>query len=347
MRRERLLELMERFAGLRVAVMGDLFLDRWLTIDPALNEPSIETGLAAWQVVNNRCCAGAAGTVLNNLSALGVGQLSVISLLGEDGDGFEVKRALAEQRVELSLVVESAQVVTPAYVKPMFLAEEGAPKEGHRMDYKNRASVPAGLTQALLERLEQAAERVDAVIFLDQLTEADTGVIGTGVRERIARLHQEHPGLLLYADSRAFIGGFRNVVIKCNNHEAAALAGLPVDDAFDQARVFRSLDSLRRQTSQPVFVTCNQHGVAVHENGVHKLVPAVRQEGPIDVCGAGDACTAGIVCALCAGASPCEAALVGNLCAGVTVRKLGTTGTCTRAEALALYDEQLGGAEND
>ena len=50
MKLTRLTELLNRFAGLRVAVVGDLFLDQWFHIDPALDEPSVETELTAWQV---------------------------------------------------------------------------------------------------------------------------------------------------------------------------------------------------------------------------------------------------------------------------------------------------------
>ena len=64
MTRERLTELFSGFASLRIAVAGDLFLDRWYEIDESLNEPSVETGLTAYQVVRKRAAAGAAGTVL-------------------------------------------------------------------------------------------------------------------------------------------------------------------------------------------------------------------------------------------------------------------------------------------
>ena len=37
-----------------VGVLGDLFLDRYLDIDHRLTEPSIETGLDAYQVVGVR-----------------------------------------------------------------------------------------------------------------------------------------------------------------------------------------------------------------------------------------------------------------------------------------------------
>ena len=58
-----------------MTVAGDLFLDRWYEIDEQLNEPSVETGLTAYQIVRKRSEAGAAGTVLNTLSELGVGTM--------------------------------------------------------------------------------------------------------------------------------------------------------------------------------------------------------------------------------------------------------------------------------
>src|ERR1700694_2434522 len=84
---------------LSVAVLGDLFLDRYLDIDAALTEPSIETGLDAYQVVNVRSYPGAAGTVINNLIALGVGKVHAISAIGDDGEGYELRQALDRYRV--------------------------------------------------------------------------------------------------------------------------------------------------------------------------------------------------------------------------------------------------------
>ncbi len=77
-------ELIERILSTiphrTIGVLGDLFLDRYLDIDPALNEPSVETGLTAYQVTRVRSYPGAAGTVINNLAALGVGRIYPIAL---------------------------------------------------------------------------------------------------------------------------------------------------------------------------------------------------------------------------------------------------------------------------
>lgn len=337
MRRARLQELLARLGGLRIAVAGDLFLDRWYEIDERLNEPSLETGLTAYQVVRKRSAAGAAGTVLNNLSGLGVGALEVISMAGDDGDGWELRRRLQERRVITDGIVVSPDIVTPSYIKPLF------PKEGNRLDIKNFRPTPERVQDALIARIGDALARCDALVLLDQVCEADTGVLTGRVREAVCQLAKAHPDRLVYADSRAFIHRFHDVVIKCNNREAAQLSGCCGDDeAFEPSQVFSSMARLRAKTGRPVIVTCNRHGVAVLDEGEPALVPAVRQDGPIDICGAGDACTAGLVSALCAGASYREAAFVGNLSAGVTVRQLGQTGMATQASVLALYDEQFG-----
>ena len=47
-------ELAERYARLRLAIVGDFCLDRDLEIDPAREEISLETGLPVHNVVNVR-----------------------------------------------------------------------------------------------------------------------------------------------------------------------------------------------------------------------------------------------------------------------------------------------------
>ena len=87
MEEKRLKEIFAKLPDIRIAVVGALFMDKWLSVDRNLDEPSVETGLTAYQVVGQRTKPGAAGTVLGNLSALGIGSLYAVSLLGEDGHG--------------------------------------------------------------------------------------------------------------------------------------------------------------------------------------------------------------------------------------------------------------------
>ena len=84
----RLNAIAKRYSDLRIAVLGDFCLDRYLEIDPSKQETSLETGLPVHNVVNVRAQAGGAGTIVNNLVALGVGTILPVGLVGEDGEGF-------------------------------------------------------------------------------------------------------------------------------------------------------------------------------------------------------------------------------------------------------------------
>lgn len=339
MEQARLTDLLARIQGLRIAVLGDLFLDAWMDIDPALDEPSLETGKIAFQVVGSRYRAGAAGTVLGNLCALGA-KCQVISYLGEDGNGWQVRQALSELGVDCGHVLSVAGRMTPTYLKPMFQRGGTAPDEGNRFDFKNHSTTPGAVEDALEAAVWQVAPEVDALLVLDQLTEADTGVVTRRMREVLAEVAKKHPELLIFVDSRAFIHEFQGLTTKCNWLEATRQRA---EDAppFVQAEVEQAFRGLQERAKQ-VFVTCSENGILFEEAGDLHLMPIVRQAGPVDPCGAGDACSAGLVTALCAGATAREAALFGNLTAGVVVRKLGTTGAASAMEVETLFAQQMG-----
>src|SRR5262245_48688499 len=87
-----------KYSKLRIAVVGDFCLDRYFEIDPKKSEISLETGLTVHNVTNIRSQPGAAGTILNNLVALGIGNIHVIGFCGDDGEGFELRKSLQRLR---------------------------------------------------------------------------------------------------------------------------------------------------------------------------------------------------------------------------------------------------------
>src|SRR5713101_2736134 len=180
-------EILSRIPRLTIGVVGDLFLDRYLDIDAALTEPSLETGLDAYQVVGVRPYPGAAGTVINNLAALGVKRVRVISVIGDDGEGYELRRALDELRVvDRACISLGNNRRTPTYTKPM-LCEKGKPaRELNRLDIKNRSPLPGGAEGSVLKALDEVWNQIDALVVLDQVSEAECGVVTTRVRERLA-----------------------------------------------------------------------------------------------------------------------------------------------------------------
>jgi bifunctional ADP-heptose synthase (sugar kinase/adenylyltransferase) len=186
---------------------------------------------------------------------------------------------------------------------------------------------------------------IDALVVLDQVSRRNCGVITDMIRDALALLAQEFPNVLVYADSRAHIGSFRGVVIKANSREAILAAGLVHTTHADDAQVWAAADELQRRTDRPVFITMGERGMLVATRERKVLVSGVPVSGPIDVTGAGDSATAGIVLSLAAGADLTQAAAVGNLVASITIEQLGTTGTASREQVLARFDASRIGQE--
>jgi bifunctional ADP-heptose synthase (sugar kinase/adenylyltransferase) len=331
-------QILERIARLSVGVVGDLFLDRYLDLDAALTEPSLETGLDAYQVVRVRSCPGAAGTVINNLVALGVGTVRPVAVIGDDGEGYELRQAInALKVVDPTHVLTTAQRRTPTYAKPM-LHEAGRPaRELNRLDIKNRTRLPSGLEDQVLQAVRSLWSQVDALLVLDQVSEADCGVVTTRLRELLAELGNTAPSRFVLADSRERIGLFRSVCLKPNLRECQASSP---GEAAD------SIWSLARRAGRAVFCTAGDRGILLADPTLAERrvvqVPAYPVHGPIDPVGAGDSTSAGVACAVAAGADPEAAAAFGNLIASITVQQLGTTGTASPNQVRERWREVRG-----
>lgn len=319
---QKIVEALDGAGKVKVAVFGDYCLDKYLYMDPARDEESVETGLMAWQIHDKKMFPGAGGTVTNNLRALGV-QVTCIGLMGDDGEGYELEKALKKIGADAGRMVKSDTLCTSTYTKPMRLQPDGSWQEQNRLDFRNFAEPSGALQDQLLANLESCLEEVDAVILLDQFFQRNMGVITDYVREQIARLARKYPDVIFYADSRSFIREFRNVIVKCNNFELMAGQG----DPEDPEALLRRAEELAGE--KPVFVTRGSEGMLVLAGGSGIPVPAFRVEGPIDICGAGDASSAGIVLGLSLGLAPEEAALLGCAVSSITIQQIGVTGTAT------------------
>jgi len=341
---DRLRELIERFGRLAIAVVGDFFLDKYLDVDPRLAEPSIETGKTAHQVVAIRHSPGAAGTVVANLAALGAGRLHAIGLTGDDGESYELRSDLGALGCRTEHLHGDPSRMTPTYLKPRDATDPTLAGEHSRYDTKNRTPTSPATQRKIVESLDSLLGEIDAVIALDQVDEAECGVIGTAVRETLADRARRHSRVVFWADSRRRIRAFRNVIVKPNQFEAVGRPNPPPGDEVGWEELEASIRHLRDRTGAPVVVTCGPDGMLVSDpKPTH--VPGVRVDGPHDPTGAGDSATAGAVLALAAGAALPEAALIGNLVASITIQQLATTGTAHAdqlPERLAMWARQRG-----
>ncbi|MFO0820354.1 MAG: PfkB family carbohydrate kinase [Pirellulales bacterium] len=341
---DRLQQFLRQFPRLTIGLVGDLFLDRYLELEPGVHELSIETGLEAYQITRIRNSPGALGTVLNNLAALGVGRLVPVTVIGDDGHGYDLRRALQALPVDPRHILSDPERLTPTYTKPLRREADGKVLELNRLDIRNRGPLTESSMAALCQRVEQLWGECDGIIVLDQLVESNWGVVNDQVREQLADLSARDRRKLVYVDSRAHLHRFNFGTLKGNRSEVTSAAGMPTED---DAATRRALEALALRTGQTAFCTCGDQGMLVAEPArATTLVPGYRVAGPVDIVGAGDSATSGLVMSLLAGANAEEAAVVGNLVASITVQQLGTTGTATPAQVESRWHEWHAGLTN-
>jgi rfaE bifunctional protein kinase chain/domain len=317
-------ELLAAFRSLRVLVVGDVCLDRWCTYDPALADPSRETGIPRVGVVATEVTPGAAGTIANNLAALGAGCIDVLGMIGDDGFGYELRRALVARGISADLLVEAPDVPTFTYTKLInsVTGEEDLP----RIDFVYTRPLPETVEREIVGHLRDA--RYDVVLVSDQAETDQGGVVTAAVRAEIERIAREQAETVVWVDSRMRGELFRGVVVKPNHHEAEAAS----------RRLLGAVDyeEWRRRTElRALIVTYGADGALVVDADGRLCVAAKRVERPVDICGAGDSFSAAAAMALKVTGDATQAAEFGNRVAGITIMKKGT-GTASPAEVLAV-----------
>lgn len=337
MKLARFQEITGRYASLRVAIVGDFCLDRYFDIDPARQEISIETGLPVHNIVRVRCQPGAAGTILNNLVALGIGHILPVGICGDDGEGFELRRSLeARNGADISHFIRSSERRTFTYTKPLVFEPGRAPVELSRLDIKNWSPTPAALQEQVCQAVREIAPHVDAIILLDQVDVADTGVITPKILEVVREVAAKNPNLLIIADSRRGLKGYPPVYLKMNRAELSAMTGRGPDSVEEVKAMTRALADSH---GKPIIVTMAERGIIGSAPGgipVHR--PALPLRGEIDIVGAGDSVTANLTAALAAGATIEEAIEFSVTASSIVIHQLGTTGTASPPEIESLME---------
>ncbi len=322
-----------------IAVVGDFCLDKYLFIDAKDDEPSVETGLTAYQVRRKGIYPGAAGTVANNLTALGA-KVFAVGICGNDGEGHELVRELQKIGVETGGIVRSDRIVTSTYIKPM-RKEIGSSewREMNRIDIRNSRPAPEEMVRSVIDRLEGIIPKCSAVVITDQFTLEAGSVLTNPLRDYLGKTAAKRSDLFFMVDSRSNAEEYRNVVVKCNASEILDLRRR-ASDPDSEKRVAADLDAdqkeseildagrwLTSRNQKPVLVTRGALGSLLFDGEAILSVPAYPVSPPIDICGAGDATSAGLAYGRAIGLPLSDAALVAGIVSSITIEQIGVTGT--------------------
>lgn len=318
-------EILAQLPHKTALVVGDICLDRWCTYDPALSEPSRETGIPRLAVVSSRSTPGAGGTVASNLAALGVGRVAVLGAIGGDGFGHELMNALRIRGISVDLLVVSEDLPTFTYTK--ILNRETQIEDQPRLDFFSPSPLPIDVERTILDHLHTYASAFDVILVSDQAETQCPFVVTQSMRTALRRMAEDAPEKVIWVDSRIRSELFQRVVLKANQQEAEE-ASTRLVGKIDYSRLREALHT------RFLFVTCGARGVLVVDSQSERFIPTKPVDNPVDICGAGDSFSAGAAMALSITESAYEAARFGNLVASITIMKKGT-GTANPEEVQA------------
>jgi rfaE bifunctional protein kinase chain/domain len=317
---------LEKLGNARVAVIGDFCLDVYWFADMTKSELSRETPHFPLPVVRERMSPGGAGNVAMNLLALAPKSVQIVGVFGDDWRGAALRKLLETAGADVSGVLVDPTRVTNTFIKPIRKGHaDNVVYEDPRLDFANYEPLAPATERRLLALLDQAAESADVFCVCDQVP---FGCISEAVRHRVCELGRA--GLRVFVDSRDRIGLYTDVMVKPNEIEASRLFQGQIE-ASDLGALAKALEIRARR---PAIVTAGENGCYVAENGHVTHVPAFPATGEIDFCGAGDTFLSCLACATAAGFPLVDSARLACAAATVTIRKLQTTGTATRAELL-------------
>lgn len=336
---ESLSRLVQRFTGLEVLVVGDAFLDGWVSgPSPRLAR---EAPVPVVAVESTVFAPGAAANTAANAAALGA-RVRLLSVVGDDPDGRTLRAELRGRGVDDTHLVRASGRRTVA--KRRVLAGD---QMLTRIDEGDTGPLPPDVVARLLRRLDTLLPTADVVVVGDY----DAGVCAPELLDRLAAEQARCPRLLV-VDARApeRWARVRPVAVKPNAAETCRLSSPATAERIAAARggdarvaavEAAAGELLEASGAQLLAVTLDVDGGLVLERDrpPHRFwttpAPATRSNG------AGDSFTAALALALAAGADSPTAGELAAAAAAVVVASPGTS-VCTAAELAAAVADAPG-----
>ena len=302
-------ELLERIKSLRLLVIGDVMLDRYVRGEVSRISP--EAPVPVLHVDDEDSVAGGAANVGLNAADLGA-SVDLGGAFGQDEAGERLLALLSKRGIACDPAFASSQA--PTICKTRVMAGN---QQICRVDREESHQAYAPNLDALSELLAEKARNADAVIVSDYAK----GFVND---ELLTLLRSEAKFLAVDPKPRRSLNYDSPDLMTPNKVESLQLAGLERGD-FDEFPA-DAIAAAIHDSHRPhrLAVTLGADGMLLIENGkVIQRIPTAARE-VFDVSGAGDTVIAAMTLALAAKSTFEEASAFANLAAGVVVAKVGT-----------------------
>jgi len=307
---QRIEELLKSFVGKRIAVVGDLMVDRyyWGTV----NRVSPEAPVPVVDVLSESVRLGGAANVASNIQALG-GEPVLVGLVGDDHPGSLFYRILKEQNLSSDGVVKDPD--RPTTIKTRVIANG---QHVVRIDNESKGDCPEQLEHRIIDAVKYNIQKIDGVVIEDY----NKGVITKNVIAELIAVARKYNKIITVDPKFNNFFEFKNVtVFKPNRKETEEVIGRRLQTVEDVTKAGKRLQ--QELAAENVLLTRGEDGMSLFESsGDISHIPS-SAENVQDVSGAGDTVISTLTIALTSGASIREASTLANCAGGVVVGSVG------------------------
>ena len=307
----RVARILDRFAGLRLLVVGDVMLDEYLT--GRVERTSPEAPVPVVKAESETRSLGGAANVAHLARVLGASP-QLFGVVGQDAAGERFLTQCAENGIDASQVL--TVVGRPTTRKVRVLAQH---QHVLRVDWEDQRPVPDEIADEVVERL-RGSERPDAMVISDYAK----GFLSARVLEGTLAVGREWGVPVLVDPKYADLSRYRGAtVIKANRKEFEAVIGYPITQSLEAELTRASASVLEATDSQVLVVTLGEKGLAVFARDREPLFVPTAARDVYDVSGAGDTVITVLALCLALDLGIEDAARLANEAAGVAVGKSG------------------------
>ncbi|MBV6511213.1 MAG: Bifunctional protein HldE [Ignavibacteriaceae bacterium] len=306
----RLEELRKAFDGKKIAVIGDMMLDCYITgttkrISPEAPVPVVE-------IENEFSRFGGAANVALNIVKLG-GIALPFGVIGEDTYADMFSDLLYASNISSDGLIRTKS--RPTTAKTRIIAHH---QHVVRIDKESTEPIDAETENRLLKAFEQIVADVDGVILQDY----NKGVLNESFITNAIALARKHKKLITVDPKFNNFFAYKDVtVFKPNRKEASDVLKMKIKNPEDVEKACSLL--MQKLNAEYILLTLGEEGVAVfNKEGVVKRMPTKARK-VADVSGAGDTVISTLTMALSAGATIEEACYLANYAGGLVCEEVG------------------------
>ncbi|MDY6914864.1 MAG: D-glycero-beta-D-manno-heptose-7-phosphate kinase [Candidatus Cloacimonadota bacterium] len=303
-----LLEILERFKHKKIAIIGDIILDKYIYGD--VDRISPEAPVPIVKVTREKYVPGGAANVALNIKALG-GQAYLLGTVGEDVHKKILFDILTENNLSSSYILTDPKKGTTQKTRVIGLNQQLL-----RIDHEDTAYLESYFEKQILENINSLPD-IDAIIISDYAK----GTITKKLMQKLTQYCQQQKLPLIVDPKPKHMNWYKNsFLITPNRKEASQMSRL---ELADKQQIETAGLKLQKELDTKLIITTGKDGMSVFGENHPLHIPTAARE-VYDVSGAGDTVVASVSLAIAAGARLGKAAMLANLAAGIKVGKFGT-----------------------